>query len=172
MNIGSAGGWSREDFNVLEERLELGMDPAEIQSLFLREGLERMGETLRQGGFPRFIATKFTQLWAQDGFIVYWLARGVRDDSPLDIGAARNRLEAACNLFYGLLLGCCALSLYKQLRAKKEAFILPVTVLTGVVLLFLILEANPRYHYAGSVLLVLTAAGCVIPLNSVRSEVT
>jgi len=80
----------------------------------------------------------------------------------LDIRSRAGALSILCNLAYGFLLGCCAISLVRQLKSGSGAFLLPVTVLTGVVLLFLLLEANPRYHYAASAVLCLLGAGCVI----------
>jgi hypothetical protein len=161
MNRESGGEWNAEDYAVMASRLEAGLPASEIQALFAAEGFSRAKERLREGGFARFMAKKFTRLWCQDSYTVYWLAQGVREDSPLDIRAWSGRLTALCSLAYGLLLGCCALSLFRQVKRGREAFILPVTLLTGAVLLFLLLEANPRYHYAGSAMLCLWAAGCV-----------
>jgi hypothetical protein len=159
MNRESGGGWNASDYAVMEERLEAGLPAPEIQALFRREALERMGENL--GTLPRFMARKFTRLWCQDSFTVYWLSLGMREDSPLDIRARAGLLSTLGNIAYGILLGCCALSLFRQVKTGRDAFVLPVTILTGVVLLFLLLEANPRYHYAGSAALCLLAAGCV-----------
>jgi hypothetical protein len=161
MNRGSAGGWSAEDYAVLEARMEEGLSASEIQSLFAEEGLERLGERLREGGFTRFMAKKFTRLWCQDSFTVHWLSAGMTEGSPLDIRAHAGRLEILCNFAYGFLLACCAFSLYRQVKISGGAFLIPVTVLAGIVLLFLLLEANPRYRYAGSAALYLLAAGCV-----------
>ena len=161
MNRGSEGGWNAADAEVLMARLDEGLSPSEIQARFTKDALERVGERLREGDVPRFLAEKFTRLWCQDSFTVYWLSSGAREDSPLDIPARTEWLIFLCNSAYGFLLGCCALSLFRQVKTGAGAFILPVTVLTGAVLLFLLLEANPRYHYAGSAMLCLLAAGCV-----------
>jgi 4-amino-4-deoxy-L-arabinose transferase-like glycosyltransferase len=162
MNRGSAGGWNAADYAVLEARLDEGMSAVEIQSSFRREGFQRLGDRLAEGfGFLRFMANKFTKLWSQDSFIVYWLAQGMTDGSPIDIQSHAGTLALLCNIAYGFLLGCCALSLFRQIKSGGDAFILPVTVLTGIVLLFLLLEANPRYRYAGSAVLCLLTAGAV-----------
>ena len=163
MNRDSAGGWNAADYAVLEARLDEGLPASEIQALFTGEALARAGERLREGGLARFLARKFSRLWCQDSFTVYWLSLGARENSPLDIRAWTGLLSALCNLAYGILLGCCALSLFRQVKLGGRAFLLPATILIGVVLLFLLLEANPRYHYAGSAMLCLLAAGCVTP---------
>ncbi|MCL1806079.1 MAG: glycosyltransferase family 39 protein [Oscillospiraceae bacterium] len=170
MNRESAGGWNAEDYEVMRERLDQGLPASEIQRLFRQEAFERLKERL--SGFPRFMANKFTKVWSQDSFTVYWLSAGMRDDSPLDIRARAGMLSALCNLAYGLLLGCCAFSLFRQVKSLGEGFVLPVTILIGVVILFLLLEANPRYHYAGSAMLCLLAAGCVIPKTNSSCGVT
>jgi hypothetical protein len=163
MNRESAGMWNAKDYAVLEARMEEGLPANDIQALFRAEGIERLHERLGEGtGFLRFMGRKFRNVWSQDSFIVYWLSQGARENSPLDIGAWSERLGNLCNLAYGFLLGCCALSLKRQLKRREYAFVLPVTILTGAVLLFLLLEANPRYHYAGSAVLCLLGAGCVI----------
>jgi hypothetical protein len=159
MNRVNAGGWNQPDQEVMSEKLREGLDAPAIQAFFAGEGLARLGGRAGDGTLLRFMAKKFTQLWCQDSFTVYWLATGARDDSPLDIPKHSSALSALCNLFYGVLLGCCALSLFRQIKTRSEAFVLPVTLLAGAVILFILLEANPRYHYAGSAALCLLAAG-------------
>ena len=166
MNRDSDGGWNAADYAVLEARLDEGLPAREIQSLFTAEAFGRMGERVRDGGLLRFIAKKFSRVWSQDSFTVYWLSEGRREDSPLEITSRAGFLTALCNLGYGFLLGCCALSLFRLVKTGGDAFVLPVTVLTGVVFLFLLLEANPRYHYAGSAILCLLAAGCAVELKT------
>jgi 4-amino-4-deoxy-L-arabinose transferase-like glycosyltransferase len=167
MNRDSGGSWNAADYAVLEARMEEGLSPGEIQSLFRDEGFRRLGERFGEGfGFFSFMAKKFAKLWSQDSFIVYWLEQGAREDSPLDIKTHAGTLALLCNLGYGFLLGCCAVSLVRQFRRRDEAFVLPVIILIGVTLLFLLLEANPRYHYAGSAVLCLLGAGCVKPADS------
>lgn len=164
MNRVNAGGWNAPDQEVMSARLREGLEAPEIQSLFQKEALSRLSERLRDGSLPRYMTKKFTQLWCQDSFTIYWLSEGAREDSPLDIRSFSGRLSAWSNIAYGFLLGLCALSLFRQIKARNGAFILPVTLLTGIVILFLLLEANPRYHYAGSAVLCLISAGCVIPI--------
>ncbi|MDR0325053.1 MAG: glycosyltransferase family 39 protein [Oscillospiraceae bacterium] len=161
MNRASDGGWSQPDQNVMAARFDEGLTAPEIQSLFRQEALSRVKERLREGSLHHLLAEKFARLWSQDSFTVYWLSAGMREDSPLDIRARADLLAALCNLAYGILLACCAFSLFRQLKAGKDSFVLPVTLLIGMAILFILLEANPRYHYAGSAALCLFAAGCV-----------
>jgi hypothetical protein len=161
MNRESGGEWNAADQEVMNARMAEGLAASEIQALFQREAFERLGERLGEPGFTRFMAGKFQRLWCQDSFTVYWLSLGMRDGSPLNIRNMAGLLSNISNIFYGFLLGCCALSIYRQVKTRREAFTLPMIILTGVMLLFLLLEANPRYRYAGSAALCLLAAGCV-----------
>ena len=160
VGMSDRGNWNAEDYTLMRERLDAEVyDAPEIQAMFRDDALERLQSRVRDGSIIRLAARKFTQLWCQDSFSVYWLSDGMREDSPVDIRAMAGKLSAAANLAYGMLLGLCALSLLAQIRIRNTAFILPVVLIIGVALAFILLEANPRYHYAGSAALCLLGAG-------------
>ena len=164
MNYERHGAWSAADHELMAARMESGMTAAGIQEDFLRDGLSRLSENARGGRLIPLALDKFTRIWSHDYVTAEWLSQSAGASSPLSMRGTVlfGGVVAACDIGWFFLLGLAGVGLWVMFRKKNNAFCLPVTILTGLVLAFSVLEGNPRYHFPASALLCLCAAGIVL----------
>lgn len=159
MNAESRGQWSLEDQAVMDARMDAGLSAAEIQNAFLREGLDRLAHNVKSGAIFSLAAAKYARLWSRDHVVAEWFFASRAPEMPLNLDTKFDDLATWCNAGWFVLLGLAGAALVRTLRGGNGSFRLPVTILCGLVIAFLILEGNPRYHFPANALLCLCAAG-------------
>jgi 4-amino-4-deoxy-L-arabinose transferase-like glycosyltransferase len=165
MNLNSNGAWNQKDFEVLDKMLEEGLPAPEIQSKMSALAEERIASSVK--ALPALLARKYAALWSSDSAPVYWLSsqQNKNENFLFDIERRSGELRFVCNAYWWLILFFSATGAKRIFRADHGGSPLALILLAGLVLAFLILEANPRYHFPADALFALLG-GTAIAVNN------
>ncbi len=153
----STGGWSTQDFAQYTRLHGAGLSPNELQKTFWDMGVDRAKENFADGKMGSLIVTKFRRIWSVDRGMTYWLSQMDGEKTPLD--ANRKNIEFLSNMFWFAVLILAAVGTLCHIRSGGVTVWLCVLIIVGLVLLYLVLEANPRYHYPVDALVSVLAGG-------------
>lgn len=159
MNMRAGGQYSHEDERQFSQAVRRGLTAPELQEYFSDAGKKRLLELVRDGRLGELLRVKFSRVWSTDDNALYWMrqSQAKRLPSRLSVDLYKKEIALIINIGYYCVLLAGMAGFAACVRKRKYTPMLFCILLCGFVFLFLLLEANGRYHFPADALLCLMA---------------
>lgn len=166
------GMWNAEDSTELGLLMEdKNITPQQVHNILQAMGIERFKNPSIE--IFSLLKNKIVNLWGSDNDAVYNIRDGLDNKSIININKYFSVFNVINIFYYYLFIIFCIYSCVAFIKKKSDfKLVFLLLVLIGIILIHLIVEVSPRYHYlAISILAIIPAYGIALKTKINDKEV-